>query len=313
MKILQAIMAMKMKFAEKCPPGKRGRPMSKSPQAAEAEGIEVCEKETKDGRTVAYKTSNQLNKERMAKSDTKVAREKLGLKSKGRLSIANLAKVQQILEELRSLRQIIDNKLESKIEEGSRRANSPKEDSGGSKIEAALARSGRLPKEEASKPKIEIKWEKGGAIEKKPPEIQAEIANEIKTEIARLNKGGAGRPELAFPDDPVRQKELNEKVAPRPNKPQIYDDEVVTNSLRAAYKRILDEHPLRVTPQFPDIYNEMRKDLPGLTKNQFKAVVQKGREKEIIDVYHVNSPGAVEDGDLAIFTSMGALYYLGLR
>lgn len=111
-----------MKFAEKCPPGKRGRPMSKSPQAAEAEGIEVCEKETKSGKTVAYKTGNQLNKERMAKSETKAAREKLGLKAKGRLSKANLAKIQEIRNELMALRGINESKLESKIEEGNVKA-----------------------------------------------------------------------------------------------------------------------------------------------------------------------------------------------
>ena len=101
---MRLIQIWMMKFAAKCPPGKRGRPMSKSPEDAEAAGFEVCEKETKDGRTVAYKTGRQLEKEKEAKSEKQKLRDSLGVGKRGaipKIALEKLKKIQDDLEKLK--------------------------------------------------------------------------------------------------------------------------------------------------------------------------------------------------------------------
>lgn len=82
------------KFGGQCPQGQRGRPLS-NPQAAQKQGVDTCEKKTKDGRTVYYKTGEHKEKEKKEKESRIKTREDLrkkGMRVGGRGKISKQQK-----------------------------------------------------------------------------------------------------------------------------------------------------------------------------------------------------------------------------
>lgn len=104
-----------LKFASKCPEGKRGRPMSTHNEAELAKkGIDICEKTTKDGRTVFYKTGQQLKKEKEGKEQKRTERKQAGIKAKGRISKAGQEKINKLRDELKGMTEGLKNLIKKK-------------------------------------------------------------------------------------------------------------------------------------------------------------------------------------------------------
>lgn len=94
------------RFAQQCPASKRGRPISSQNEAdLQKKGIDICEKKTRAGRTVFYKTGKQLEKEKKEKTQRGEERKKVGAKAKGRLSKISRGKIEELRQKLSEIAQ----------------------------------------------------------------------------------------------------------------------------------------------------------------------------------------------------------------
>lgn len=159
-KMIAALEKIKQ-FADQCPQGQRGRPLSGA--SAQRLGDEnICEKKRRDGETIYYKTSGQIEKDKKEKEERREERKKIGAKAKGRLSKISL-----------SLREELRNKLKTAIETLSAPAPKPEPKP---KTETKPAPKLERKKENAQpKPKAEKK-------EKAIPEQKTELKPTLKIE-----------------------------------------------------------------------------------------------------------------------------------
>lgn len=98
-KMIAALEKIKQ-FAAQCPQGKRGRPLSVA--SAQRLGDEnICEKKRRDGETIYYKTSGQIEKEKKEKETRREERKKIGAKARGRFSKISLSKIEELRNKLK--------------------------------------------------------------------------------------------------------------------------------------------------------------------------------------------------------------------
>jgi len=94
------------RFAQQCPASKSGRSISSQNEAdLQKKGIDICEKKTRAGRTVFYKTSKQLEKEKKEKTQRGEERKRVGAKAKGRLSKISRGKIEELRQKLSEITQ----------------------------------------------------------------------------------------------------------------------------------------------------------------------------------------------------------------
>lgn len=99
----------------------------------------------------------------------------------------------------------------------------------------------------------------------------------------------------------------SESTAPEPDKKQIFA------VMERAYRRIVAAKHLSQLASLPELYEQIHQELPALSIERFKTLLNELCADAIVDLHSVNDKGSIQNPEFVIKTYLGDIYYVSWR
>lgn len=149
--------------------------------------------------------------------------------------------------------------------------------------------------------------------EEAPVQKSPEQPSLPKTATEQIPSALPDKKNLVFAEKPKESRLNSEQPKFQEKDKAEISEEKIAHELEKAYRRIVDQNPLLICPELPEVYREALPHLPGLSVSQYLMSLNKLCGQEKIDLHHINDPHAARESEFAIYTHSGVIYYVSWR
>uniref|UniRef100_A0A6H1ZG21 Uncharacterized protein n=1 Tax=viral metagenome TaxID=1070528 RepID=A0A6H1ZG21_9ZZZZ len=146
-----------------------------------------------------------------------------------------------------------------------------------------------------------------------------DIIKEIKAGKIKTIKGIQAARESKLVREILSLKAELKKIKLQGNKSVLIEEKSkvdynkIVPAMEKTFKKLVSHKHLSRILTFSEFYESLRQDFPALSISNFKEVLQKLCDDEIVDLHPLNDRGKLEDNEFYIHTSLGELYYVSWR
>jgi len=148
-----------------------------------------------------------------------------------------------------------------------------------------------------------------------------DIIKEIKAGVIKTIKGIQAARESKLVREILSLKAELKKIKLQGNKAVLIEEKSkskvdynkIVPAMEKTYKELVSHKHLSHVLTFSEFYDGLREDFPTLSISNFKELLQKLCDDEIVDLHSIDSKGRLEDNEFYIHTSLGELNYVSWR